>query len=334
MLVMKEQVADGQDMDPTTTLPAAATEPLDAADEEEDGSTSLPVGKRKIEKDASDVTDAGDSKKAKGEKKDAKAALNQKAYYCQVEASAFSPEIRATGGREESRIKCAADDVLCAINHIFDHEFDEKDRATSESAMLKTKSLCLSVWCEFLLAGEVSLNGKRIRAYSALRPELQHMCRLAKEKLAIGGRRGGGEQDPLAIARELTKELIEAPVHMLLEGEEDSHGRVSHFITNCSQQAAKIQRFIEDVIDLPVTMHDVHVQTLRGCVGKTLELVDFLSVLQKNVEATIATRWISFATDVSDYYAEHGGFAGGADQVSHQFSVADMYEGDAAGILS
>ena len=308
------------------TLPAAA----DADADDEDGFTSLPAGKRKIEKDASDATDAGDSKKAKGDKKDAKAAPNQKAYYCKVEASTFSAEIKAAGGREESRIKCAADDVLCAINHVFDQEFDEKDRCTSQSAMLKTKSLCLSVWCEFLLAGEVSLNGKRTRAYSALRPELQHMCRLAKEKLAIAG--SGGEQDPLAFARELTQELIEVPVQMLLEGEEDSHGRVSHFMSNCSQQAAKIQRFIEDVIDLPVTMHDVHVQTLRGCVGKTLELVDFLSVLQKNVEAAIATRWISFATDVSDYYAEHGGFVGGAEQDScHYYPVADMCEGAVEG---
>ena len=73
--------------------------------------------------------------------------------------------------------------------------------------------------------GEVSLNGKKIKAYSGLRPELQHLARLAKEKIAVKG----SCQDPLTIAQELTQELIDAPVTMVIEGEDDARVRISSF---------------------------------------------------------------------------------------------------------
>ena len=331
MLVLKEQSASSDHGGAENESAGAGKVPqgLPGEDDDADGLEALGLAPAKLPP-APEGADGAESKqvkgggKSKGDKNDLKAqAAAPKAYYCKKEASNFSPEIQARGTREESRIKCAADDILCAINHIFEEEFDDKDRTSSQSAMLKTKSLCLSVWCEFLLTGEVSLNGKRIRAYSALRPEIQHMCRLAKEKLSIAG---GAEQDPLAIARELTQELIDAPVHMLEEGEDDSHARVTQFMTSCGQQATKIQRFIEDVIDLPLSMHDVHIQTLRGCIGKTMELVDFLASIHKNVEATIPTRWLSFATDVSDFYAQNSGFVAGVDQAKlckcfHRFGV-------------
>ena len=275
------------------------------------GDATEPVAlKRKAthdNEDAADQPEGGDSKKAKQD--DAKP---NKPAYSKAEAASFTEDIKAHGGREESRLKCAADDILMAINFVFDTEFDEADRKTSMSAMEKTKSLCLSVWAEFLLTGEVSLNGKRIRAYSALRPELQHICRLAKQKLNVSG----SEKDPLDIARELTMELIEAPVHMLAEGDDDSSSRVALFMTACGQDAAKLQRFVEDVLDLPLSMHEVHIQALKGCVGKTLELVDFLSGVQNKVESAIPTRWLSFATDVSDHYAQHAGFPGGTEQAA------------------
>ena len=313
MLVMEEQKRAEVQSDASTAAPSREVreDPLGCVDMEMGPLGADPTGgKRKAmnDKDMADQTEGGEAKKSKTQGADQKGKAT--ACYSKLEAEGFSPEIHAHSGREESRLKCAADDVICAINHVFETEFEAKDRASSGSAMQKAKSLCYSVWCEFLLAGEVSLNGKRIRAYSALRPELQHLCRLAKEKLKVSG----GEQDPLAIARELTQELIEAPVHYLMEGEDDSLARVIHFMSKNKDQAAQIQKFMEDYIDLPVTMHEVHIVCLRSCVSRTMELIDFLSSIHAKVESTLPTRWISFATDVSDYFAENSGFAAGADQ--------------------
>ena len=288
---------------------------VDNGDDGEFDLLSGPLASGAGKKRKGEESQAGSEKKKKGQAADpdaAAAAERSKVAYSKQEAALFSETISAVGGRDESRLKCAADDVLGALNYVFEEEFGQTDRLSSQEAIEKTKSPCLSVWCEFLLSGEVSLNGKRIRAYSALRPELQHMCRLAKKKLSMTT----GDKDPLAIARELTMELIGAPVQMLVEGEEDSHSRVAHFMANCNKHVAQIQRFIEETMDLPLAMHEVHIQALRGCVGKTMEIVDFLSSVHSKLESVIPTRWLSFATDVSDYYGLNGAFPDTTEQAS------------------
>lgn len=156
--------------------------------------------------------------------------------------------------------------------------------------------------------GEVSLNGKKIKAYSGLRPELQHLARLAKEKIAVKG----SCQDPLTIAQELTQELIDAPVTMVIEGEDETRVRISSFMSDNAAEVAKLRKYVEDSLDLPLSMHDAMSASLKSAVNKSLALVDFLSgVVQKNVEMNLPARWLSFAIDVSDYYATTGGFAPG-----------------------
>ena len=160
--------------------------------------------------------------------------------------------------------------------------------------------------------GEVSLNGKKIKAYSGLRPELQHLARLAKEKIAVKG----SCQDPLTIAQELTRELIDAPVTMLIEGEDDARVRISNFLSGHAAEIAIIRKYVEDVLGLPLGMHDAMSASLKLAVNKSLALVDFLSgVVQRNVEMHLPARCLSFAIDVSDYYATTGGFAPGCVEV-------------------
>lgn len=157
----------------------------------------------------------------------------------------------------------------------------------------------------------MALNGKRIKVYSALRPEIQHLVRIAKEKLSVKG----SDQDPLEIARELTEELIEAPITEVLEGEDDPRSRIAAFMSQNAAEAGKIRSFVEQSMDLPLSMHEVVSSSLKMALGKSMALVDLLSAVQKNCEASFPARWLSFATDVGDLFAASGGFAPGCAEV-------------------
>lgn len=234
-----------------------------------------------------------------------------RASYCVGEAKIFDEEIHAIGSSDEKRLKNAADDVICALNYVFETEFSNYDRDSSQTAILRAKSMCFSLWCEFLFKGEVVLNGKRIKAYSALRPELQHLARLAKEKITLQG----SSHDPLAIARELTQELIDAPVTMIVEGDDDCHARVTTFIRERQAEVAKLQSFLQNTFNLPLSTHECVIASLKFAIAKSsLSLVDFVSNIQGNIEFNLPARWLSFAMDVSDYYAGTGGFASGCEQ--------------------
>ena len=235
--------------------------------------------------------------------------------YSKTEATDFSAEIFAKGpGKEDKRLKCAGDDVLCCLNHIFETEFSDADRQSSFDAIMRAKSLCLSLWVEFLLSGEVSLNGKRIRAYSGLRPELQHVARLAKEKIKVAG----AHQDPLAMAKELARELMEAPITMVVEGEDDGLARVCAFLNEKQDAVGKIRHFVEHVLHLPLAMHEAVIDSLKLAPGKSLALVDFMSAIVETMEKHLPALWISFATDASDFFAANGGFASGCEEAGWQ----------------
>ena len=236
--------------------------------------------------------------------------------YSAEEARNFSKEIQCMANvpgsvKEEKRLKCAADDIIGCVNFIFHQEFTEYDRDTSLNAILRAKSLCYSLWGEFLLAGQVSLNGKKFKAYSGLRPELQHVARLAREKITV--QQTGEKKDPMEIAKELTQELLEAPVTMVIEGEDDVRTRIAKFMEQ-TEQVANIRKFADEVLDLPVSMHEAVLISLRMAVGKTIALVDFITQVEKNVSQHLPAQWLAFATDVSDYYAQSGGFAAGCEQ--------------------
>ncbi len=236
--------------------------------------------------------------------------------YSLEEARKFSKEIQCTANvpgsvKEEKRLKCAADDIICCVNFIFHEEFTEYDRDTSINAILRAKSLCYSLWVEFLLSGQVSLNGKKFKAYSGLRPELQHVARLAREKITV--QQTGEKKDPMEIAKELTKELLETPVTMVIEGDDDVRTRIAKFMQK-TEQVASLRKFADDTLDLPVAMHEAVVNSLKMAVGKTMDLVDFITQMEKNVSLHLPAQWLAFATDVSDYYAQNGGFAAGCEQ--------------------
>ena len=298
-------VQSGQDDGPASETEAAEV----AADE----SLKRKVSRQEIASGpASGAAANGEDSSAASAKrqKKQKDIAKPKVGYSRDEAETFCKEIHAIS-KDESRLKCAADDVLGCLNHIFTNEFSPQDQATSRTAIMRTKSLCLSLWSEFLLAGEVSLNGKQIKAWSALRPELQFLARMAKEKISMAG----NEKDPLALARELTEELIEAPVQLVVEGEDDGHTRILDFLKRQGQEVQQIKVMVEETLDLPLTMHEPVISSLRMAVGKRLHVIDFLTNVFDHVENAIPARWLSFATDVSDYFAAtSGGFAAGSQE--------------------
>ena len=129
---------------------------------------------------------ANDGKRPKS---DAESATSKvKKGYTKEEAANFSELICVVGKDQDShRMKCAADDAIACINWVINMEFSEAEKKSSEEGILKAKGLALSLFCEFLLAGEVVVGGKTIKIWSALRPELQNLVRMAKAKLAVQG---------------------------------------------------------------------------------------------------------------------------------------------------
>lgn len=91
---------------------------------------------------------AGDSRKT---------AKPNKVAYSAAEAAGFSKDIVAMNGKDDQRLKCAADDVICAVNFVFDSEFSNYDRESSSQAIMNAKAMCFSLWCEFLLAGRLGV---------------------------------------------------------------------------------------------------------------------------------------------------------------------------------
>jgi len=57
-----------------------------------------------------------------------KTAKPNKVAYSAGEAAVFKKEIAAMHGKDDQRLKCAADDVICAVNFVFDSEFSNYDR--------------------------------------------------------------------------------------------------------------------------------------------------------------------------------------------------------------
>ena len=311
---LKAIIADSKDLAREAALAVVASEkgPADSGADTEDDDAVL---KRKFQIQGEDAAaaaipeagDGGKRHKGSGNPESAK----QKVGYTKEEAQDFNQEIRAIG-RDDFRITCAADDVLTCLNYVINAEFTEGEREVSMEAIARAKGLALSLFVEFLLAGEVSVNGKKFRVYSGLRPELQNIVRMAKSKLA----RDGSGKDPVALAKELTEELINAPVSMLIESDDDGHSRIAEYLRKNPEQVAQIRRFVENSLDLPLGMHEAVINALRLGVGKTMQLVDYLSVVFNEIEAKLPAFWASFATDVCNYFAASSGFAAGCDQAS------------------
>ena len=325
--IVKESATQGASAAQALLQPSVEVDAEDSDEEDADAADNLSFcgdagpdlfRKRKPQPDLN----ADGSKRAKTGKQQQDNKQVKGAVYSKLEAQGFSKEIQSIGSTDEKRLKCAADDIIECINFIFEKEFTAYDRQTSNQAIMRAKSLCFSLWGEFLWSGAVSMNGKKFKAYSGLRPELQHVARLAREKITVSE---GEKKDPLEIAQELTQELLEQPVTMVVEGDDDSRARIAAFLQR-QDQVAKINNFIDHVLDLPTGMHEPMISSLKFAVGKTLPLVDFLSAVEKNVESLLPAQWLSFATDVSDYYAANGGFATGCEKADSKSGQHGRYQ--------
>lgn len=61
-------------------------------------------------------------------------------------------------------------------------------------AALKTKAFCISIFLQFAFEGAVSVSGKLVKAYSALRSELQQVMLSAIETFVNNGPHGAGSK--------------------------------------------------------------------------------------------------------------------------------------------
>ena len=98
---------------------------------------------------------------------------------------------------------------MCCLQYNVDAEFTKDERESSSQAIRNAKA-----FCQPLLSGETTaLNGKKVKpAYLVLRPELQHIRRLAKAKLSVDGM----DKDPIVLARKINEELMNVPVQVVV----------------------------------------------------------------------------------------------------------------------
>ena len=296
--------AGGSGLAAVPTLAAGAPASGSAGNDEVEEDAPMP-GTLKRKSRRAQSLDSDDSKKLKSDAGKGKG-------YSKEEALCFSAQIAAIGKDQDAqRMKCSADDAIASLNWVIEAEFTEAERKSSEEAIMKAKGLAFSLFSEFLLAGEVVVGGKKIKIWSALRPELQGLVRMAKAKLSVEG----CVKDPVTLAREITEELINAPVQMVVEGEDDGFSRISQYLQKKPQAVEKIRKMVEESLDLPLYMHDVVPALLKLCLNKTMQLVDYLAAVFTEIDSRLPASMIGFAADVCNYFAASQGFASGCQHV-------------------
>ena len=61
-------------------------------------------------------------------------------------------------GKDDQRLKCAADDVICAVNFVFDSEFSNYDRESSSQAIMNAKGYVFFPLVRIPLGRTVGIN--------------------------------------------------------------------------------------------------------------------------------------------------------------------------------
>lgn len=241
----------------------------------------------------------------------------------------------------DTRTATALDDVIQALNFVISKMMKAKvieeadidsDRVTS------TYGFCVGLFLEFAWNAKVTVNGKDIRQYSALRGELQQTLVSMNEQISFqalheaGGPDGGAgsgsgsasgkkSMNPLELAELLCQNFLNKPVTSVVWDADDPDEQVIKNIADAmslKQLDEPIKKFVSEKMHLPILMHVAVQDSLQQVFSvpqtTTQKLVDVLSICYTSICADLPASWCGFAFDVSTAFADRGHFVENTDQ--------------------
>eukprot|EP00438_Fugacium_kawagutii_P029202 Skav229537 [mRNA] locus=scaffold568:49055:58809:- [translate_table: standard] len=256
---------------------------------------------------------------------------------------------------DEKREKTALDEVITALQYAADSSASGKVTApaakrqkrgdpgehaapelSGSAATSKTMSFCLSIFLEFVFQGEVSVNGKLVKAYSALRSELQQIMLSAHETF-VASSSEGQKVDAMELAALLTQQFADKPVMMVIgDDEEESCAKRVTSIMNIPGQRESIANPLKDFVlkklHLPLMLHPVPQQTLlelsafvASKASSMNTLVDLVAFVQSKLEEMMPFSWALFASDVSEVFVTKGHFIESSGEAKLESALWEWY---------
>ena len=214
-----------------------------------------------------------------------------------------SSMMNPTEGSESqgSRMLTWIDDLLLCMREAMDK--DAKPEAFE--SINKTRQFVCSLALEFLWEAQVAVNGKLFKAWSRLRPDLQQILRITHSMcFSTTGETAAVPESAADLAARLLK-IVSNPIQMVVEGDDVEEARVRLAEHVIAAGAAQMKGFIDDMLHLPLTLHDGMTQALRTIHNSSdklkacQKLSTVLEIIGGAVFASVPPSWIAFGQDAS-----------------------------------
>ena len=128
----------------------------------------------------------------------------------------------------------------------------------------------VGLFLQFVFEGRVCLNGKDLRVWSAVRPELQNVFSSAfdfvqtfdagtAKSSSTAAKGGDGPVNAFVLARALLETYVSKPIHdVVMDADEgETLKRVAQFMgTQYQQSVVPLKNFLKARIKLPISLHD------------------------------------------------------------------------------
>jgi hypothetical protein len=161
----------------------------------------------------------------------------------------FSIVFNDTSGSDQ-RVKTVLDDFLCSKYHIrfsvrkdYGGAFFLDASDTCADSWQSTNSLVDGLFLEFLWNGEVAVNSKLFKVYSALRPELQSILVMGVKQHSVGE-----SATPVSSARfaKMLKDMVSGGVKEIIGADDDevAANQLAEMLT--SEWVPELKHFISD----------------------------------------------------------------------------------------
>lgn len=175
------------------------------------------------------------------------------------------------------------------------------------------------IFLQFVFESRVCLNGKDLRVWSSLRPELQATFLSAFDaaydfiqgaSTSASGSAGSGRHQANAfeLAKALCESFVNKPVTMIImaDDEELAIKRIAATMTTKGESLVQpLKNFLEQSGRLPPMMQPAvrdTVATLLECKTKRWALIDLICYFQNFIDKALPPAWIAFAADVIEIY--------------------------------
>lgn len=230
---------------------------------------------------------------------------------------------------DDKRDKNALDDIIAALQYVVDSmavsEPAKKKSKTDRKhgvdavATLPTMSFCMSIFLQFVFMGEVSVNGKLMKAYSNLRSELQQIMLSAQETF-VSESAAGKEVDAMELASLLAEQFADKPVISVVgDDEEEACAKRVVATMNISSHVEHVVKplkdFVHKTLHLPLMLHEVPQKALMelssfssSAESSMQGIIDVVAFIQSKLDEHFPFAWVFFTSDVAEVLACKGHF--------------------------